>query len=193
MAKTRLNVSKKERVLDYMMLKLKERTDYTELDKARKTYQDLMNKILMKKYPPKEMEVLRKYEKTEIRTCYHGVNLDNQQHVSLEIPYEDRDSFSFVETPKGFDFGRGIAVSAKLIAAFENYCEIYDNIINAHQQKNKDYWSFIESCRYVEDIEEIVPLPAKLREALGAANNALVAINAEKLKDIKSDFEEEAA
>ncbi len=56
------------------------------------------------------------------------------------------------------------------------------------KQKMSDYSSFVDTCKNLEDIEAVIPLPEELRTRITGKTSALVCINPDIIKSIASDF-----
>ena len=55
-------------------------------------------------------------------------------------------------------------------------------------EKEQEYNGFLLACRYLEEVEAVVPLTEDIRKELGAQSRSLTVINPDVLKRIKSDF-----
>jgi hypothetical protein len=56
-----------------------------------------------------------------------------------------------------------------------------------------EYRGFLEACRYLEEVEQIVPLSDEVRKTIGAQSRSLTVINPDVLNRIRSDFAPEVA
>jgi len=59
------------------------------------------------------------------------------------------------------------------------------------RKKEREYTSFLNVCKYVEDVEAVIPLPEKIRAKVYGSNNSMVAINPEIVQSIAADFQKE--
>jgi hypothetical protein len=77
-----------------------------------------------------------------------------------------------------------------LADSWEKQATARDPLIN---KKRTEYYSFIEACRYLEDVESVVPLSEEIRKVIGARSRNLTVISPDVLTRIKSDFAQSEA
>jgi hypothetical protein len=54
--------------------------------------------------------------------------------------------------------------------------------------KEREYRNFLAACRYLDEVEAVVPLTEEIRDRIGAQSRSLTVINPDLLNSIKSDF-----
>ena len=84
-------------------------------------------------------------------------------------------------------------VTATAQKAVEAYERAKDEANRTHNEKHRSYQSFLVSCKFVEEVNEVVKLPDDLRQRFMSGGGALVAINPDVIASIKSDFKKVAA
>lgn len=60
------------------------------------------------------------------------------------------------------------------------------------RQKDREYNTFLLACRYLEEVEAVVPLTEEIRKEIGGQTRALSVINPDVLKRIADDFKQAA-
>jgi hypothetical protein len=86
--KTRFTEEKRGVVLDYMMDHYDSEQKDTTFAKLRDKAVAIANKVLRKKYPESDIEVLRKYNLTTYDRCLRFVDNESNQVFGVEFPRE---------------------------------------------------------------------------------------------------------
>jgi hypothetical protein len=78
----------------------------------------------------------------------------------------------------------------------ERLSDQLDKQVEARQellcQKAREYNSFLFACRYLEEVEAVVPLTEEIRKEIGGQTRTLSVINPDVLYRIAEDFKEAA-
>ena len=192
MPKTRLSQEKRDCLLSWMM-KQYDKKHANQLEKPKAKALAAMNTAIRKKYPENEMEILRKHNVARQDSCLRFVDSDTNEFFGFDwgyrrdipeeladVPYNAgcRSNDVFIITPAG----------RRAVEAFNN---ARDEAREARKQKESDYRSFLSSCRHMEDVHEVVPLPEDMQRRY-MSGSPLVAVNEELIASIKSEFAEAA-
>jgi len=148
----------------------------------------LVRKTVEAEYPPKDMRVLKKYEKADVDDC-----------IKLRMAYGAVQDVIF-----NFDDGTGpLAVKATYsgkfyladeettaaVAAWREAVEIRDKTL---RQKKHDYATLINAARTLEEVEVLWPEASQIREAFAKNQVALMALTPTVIQRIKADVAERA-
>jgi len=195
--KTRLTKDMRSTLHHFMVDEFRKRLDRTEIDKTRNALVERANAMLRAKYPEADMPVLRKYEMTRVDSC-----------LRFTLPETGR-VFQVSFNPYNLCLGDAAIVDIPCMRgcynneiypcdkAFETLADKWEKQVaarqNAFTEKDAEYNGFLLACRYLEEVEAVIPLTEKIRESLGAQSRSLTVISPDVLKRIKSDFAQEAA
>ena len=192
MAKTRLTNEKREAVLTYMMHHYRARLpDLTKkIEKMKKQLVKEANKMIREKYPESHMKVLRQYKLTTEDRCLRYNNNETGKYFVINFYSED----AIVDMP----YARGCNAHDVFVAT-DSFDKLYEDWQALKRQNDEDcnkkrveYRSFINACRNVEDVTEVVPLPPEIMEKLVTTNNAIVAVSQESIVALREEFQEAA-
>ncbi len=146
------------------------------------------NKTIRQKYPEADMAILRKYKLERIDRC-----------LKFQFPSGRVDGFTFphdtavadVPYTRGCSYGTSdvFAVSAGAESAFDAHAKLKAENDKQQHHRISEFRGFLEACRYVEDVLDVIPLPDDLRKRLGHTSTALVAVTPETVKSLKAAFE----
>ena len=190
--KIRLTKDMRSTLHRFMVEEFRKRLDRREIDKTRDALVERANAILRAKYPEEDMPVLRKYEMTRVDSCLKFTLLDTGRVFEVSF------------NPYNMHLGEAALVDIPCLRGCYNH-EIYacdknfealagrwEKLIEARRkaiaEKEAEYTGFLAACRYLQEVEAVVPLTEKIRETLGAQSRSLTIINPDVLKRIKSDF-----
>lgn len=189
MPKTRLTIYKKDVIFGYMCLKLNNCNEAKKVDKAFKKCIAEVNKFISKEYPEKDMEVLKKYNLIMIDHCMKFSIPDGFNNVfAFNVPHELQKDCGIKEVAYRSTCRKVYTGTKHLKDIIEAYENAIGELQNHKNKKKSEYRSFLNLCKYVEDVEEAVALPLDIRTDVYGENTALVAMNPEKLESIKSEF-----
>lgn len=190
--KTRLTKSMRETLHRYMLDGFRKRLDRTKIDKTLAALVERTNAILRVKYPEDDMPVLRKYEMVRVDYCLRFTAPDTGRvfGVRFSHPTVLPTEVKLAEIPcRSGCYNHDIYPCD---TAFEALADNWEKEINERSaviaEKEREYNSFLLACRYLEEVEAVVPLTGEIRKEIGAQGRSLTVINPDVLSRIKSDF-----
>jgi len=190
--KTRLTKTMRDTVHRFMAAEFRRRLDSTDIDKTLKVLVERTNAILRAKYPEDDMPVLRKYEMVHVDSCLRFSVPDTGRVLGVDFSHPDTlpTKANLADIPcRAGCYNRDVYPCD---TAFEALADKWEKAINSRRKviddKEREYYSFLLACRYLEDVEAVVPLTEETRKELGAQGRALAVINPDILQRIKSDF-----
>lgn len=175
MPKTRLGVNRRREIVQYMLQEWDKKQPELD-DTARKEFVTLLNGEIRKTYPEKEMAILRKYKLTENCRFKRFTT-----HVYTTTFYE------FLEEEELADYPRSqppMKISESTMDAYNKLVKTKNKLEEKREKQRQKYRDFVNSFNYLEDIEQIVPLPETIKPPV----RSLVCINPEIIAEIKKDF-----
>lgn len=149
----------------------------------------LVRKVVETEYPPRDMRVLAKYEAAERDDC-----------IKLRLAYGAAQDVMF-----DFDEGTGPLVvnktySGKMFLADEETTEAVSAWKDAKEKRDKtlrqkkdDYNTLINAARTLEEVENLWPEAAQIRELFNTNQVALLALTPTVIQRIKMDVAERTA
>lgn len=189
MAKTRMNSAHRSVLKDFAMKKIEDVVDRKPEQKLYKKMVAQTNSALRKKYPEKDMDVLRKYQLTQRDNCVRyvfpsgrieGFDFQEAREELVEIPYTrgctSYNSKDIYPMPQEFE------------AMLDEYNKLKDASEKIISQKRRDCNSLIEYAKYVEDVLEVIKIPKEIEDNLTAKSTALVALSPDVIERIQADF-----
>jgi hypothetical protein len=188
--KTRINKDQKHQLLNHMEAEFNARIDDTQLAA---TFTDLVgrvNKILRAKYPEVDMPVLRKYHFVTVDRCLKFTILGSERVIGVRLypPGQVKGEIADIPCRSGC-YNNEIFPCDK---DFEILADKWTNQVEARglliEKKRGEYQAFLHACRYLEDVEAVLPISEELRKALGAQSRSLSVISPDVISRIKSDF-----
>ena len=149
------------------------------------------NTAIRKKYPESDMAVLRKYKLERIDRC-----------LKFQLPSGRVDGYNFLSDAEIADmpYRAGCHYSSNdvfpVAEAFEKAFDLHAKhkleADKLQQEKYAQFTSFLNACKTVDDVLEVIPLPEDIRKRLGADSTALVAVTAETVKSLRATFKKAA-
>jgi hypothetical protein len=190
--KTRLTKTTRDVLHRFMCEQFRARLDRVEIDKTLTSLVDNTNKLLRAKYPEADMPVLRKYKLVRVDTCLKFTVIGTERVFGVRFNQHDvlPGEISVVDIPcmKGCYSGDIYPCDA----AFEALADAWEKQLSTRRttiyDKEREYNGFLLACRYLEEVEAVVPLTEEIRKELGAHGRSLTVINPDILSRIKSDF-----
>ncbi len=147
------------------------------VEKSYKALAPIMRKIIEAKYPPRDMRVLKKYEKAEIDDC-----------IRVQLASGGVDEFKFIEDTgplSACPYCSIYPLDAKQTDLFAEWEKATTAHKEAVRQKLLDYNGLIIASRTWEDVIEIWPEAATIKPEF--ANYPLTILSAEVIERIKAD------
>jgi hypothetical protein len=191
MAKTRMSNEKREALLNWMMTQYDEKNS-KQFDKPRAKALKAMNSAIRKKYPEADMVVLRKYGVTRKDRCLRFVDAESNQFFGFDWGYgQEPEELADVPNSRGCRSDDVFTVSPAGREAIEALVRAKEDAVTARRQKERDYRSFLEASRYVEDVHDVVPLPEDMQRRF-MSGAPLIPVNEELIASIKSEFAQAA-
>jgi hypothetical protein len=190
--KTRLTKDMRETLHRYMAEEFRKRLDRSEIDRTLAALVERTNAILRAKYPEADMPVLRKYEMVRVDYCLRFTAPDTGRVFGVDyshptiLPTEAK----LADIPcRSGCYNRDVYPCD---AEFEALADTWEKQIDARRtvigNKEREYRGFVLACRYLEEVEAVVPLTEEIRKEIGAQGRCLTVINPDVLSRIKSDF-----
>ena len=149
------------------------------------------NAAIRKKYPESDMVVLRKHDLARVDRC-----------LKFQMPSGRVDGFSFPADSEVADipynrhchYGNSpvLPVTEAFEKAFDAHAKHKADADKLEQEKYGQFISFLNACKTVEDVLEVIPLPEDIRKRLGFESTALVAVTPETVRSLRSTFKKAA-
>lgn len=196
MAKTRMNSGHRGVLKEFAESKIDEVVDRKIESKLYNKLVSTTNVAIRKKYPEKDMEILRKYQLTKVDNClrflfpsgrvdgftFNGHNswggADEGPSEIVDMPYT-RGCF---RTDDVFPMNEAFE---EILGEHSKIKEENDKLKN---QKRRDCNSLIDYAKYIEDVLEVIKVPKNIEEKLLAKSTALVALSPDVIERIQADF-----
>lgn len=178
MAKTRLTQSMRQALKQYARKALSEAEDTATVDSTYNVAAQLVKTHVESLFPPKDMEVLAKYN-----ACYRDACVNN--HRSFTFAFYEQRYAPRVPRDGNSCSTREYAFDAATKAAIERYNLAVSLRNDKVEAKLRDYVSLIYSARTFEDVTDVWAAAEVLRSQLHIATNSLVAVNADVLARIR--------
>jgi hypothetical protein len=188
--KTRVNKTQKDILLASMKDQYESRLDGSVIAINLDELLQGTNAILRARYPEADMVIVRKHKLARIDKCLKFSRTETERMFYIQ----------FEQTP---DIEQRLADIAcyggcynnevfPCDAAFEELADRREKLVAERSKlisdKVSQYHGFIEACRYLEEVEAVVPLTEEIRNKLGAQSRSLTVISPEVLSGIKADF-----
>jgi hypothetical protein len=143
------------------------------------------NQAIRAKYPEADMAVLRKYEVVRTDHClrfqFPGGRVDGRS-FPYDAPLAD------LPQHRGCYSEEVFAVSAECEQVFDAYAAESQANNRLRDAKNRQFLDFVTASRSVEDVLEVIDLPADIRERLGHRSTALIAVSADSVSTLRETF-----
>ncbi|MCE9565985.1 MAG: hypothetical protein K8U57_28510 [Planctomycetes bacterium] len=187
--KTPLNATRRQIIEEYGLKHIETTIDRTREHALLKQLVDETNRAIRAKYPESDMAVIRKYQLQRIDSWLQFV-----------FPTGRVDGFTFsgrtdiADRPeyRGNYNSDVYVVTAEFEQAFDEHAKIQKASEKQKRERDAAFRNFVGSCRSVEDVLEVINLPADIRERLGHRSSALVAITPETVASLRNTFKSEA-
>jgi hypothetical protein len=183
--KTQLNKVRREIIEEYGRKHIASSIDRTREDSLLGQLINYANDVIRAKYPESDMAVLRKYEAVRTDRClrfqFRGGRVDGRSFPS-DAAIADMPKYS------GCYSGEVFPVSAECERVFDAYEAEYRDNSRLRSDKEAQFTNFLTACRTVEDVLDVIDLPADIRERLGHRSTALVAVSPEAVTALRQSF-----
>jgi hypothetical protein len=166
------------------------RMDDSELSETFIALVSQVNTILRAKYPEEDMPVLRKYKFVRVDTCLRFTILGTERvfGVRLQPPGKVRGEVADIPCMGGCYNGDVYPCDKDFEILADKWTNQLDQRRLLMEKKRVEYQAFLHACRYLEDVEAVLPISEEMRKALGAQSRSLTVINPDIISRIKSDF-----
>ncbi len=183
--RTQLNKARRDIIEEYGFKHIDAIIDRTQENDLLQQLVTYANEAIREKYPEADMAVLRKYEVVRTDRC-----------LRFQFPSGRVDGRNFpsdatlADMPKhgGCYSGEVFAVSAECEQAFDAYEAEFTANYRLRDGKKQKFLSFLMASRSVEEVLEVIDLPAEIQERLGHRSAALVAVSAESVSALRETF-----
>jgi hypothetical protein len=186
--KTRINKGQKELLLGYMEKQFDSRIDDADLNQVTEALLKATNALLREKYPEADMPVLRKYKLTRVDTNLNFNRNETGRFFRLRFGAVQEIETRLADIVHTYYRNDVFPCDA----AFEVLADKWEKAVSDRavlvSNKRAEYRGFLEACRYLEEVEQIVPLSDEIRKALEAQSRSLTVISPDILSRIRSDF-----
>lgn len=192
--KTKLGAGSRDQLLSFMVGKWDEKNK-DRLDKPWKQAVKVVNSIIRAKYPEKEMAVLRKYKLTRSDTCLRFMNKDTQQFFAGDYSGLGEKKYKQIgDLPynRGCSGGDRFSVTAEEQVALEDFEKLRLALKDEREAKKREYRGFLLSCRYVEEVMEVLPFTDEMKQRFLKEGTELVVFNPDNFQAIKQEFKQAA-
>lgn len=186
--KTPLNSTRREIIQKYATDHIRQQIDRTRESDLLSTMAEEANQAIRVKYPEADVAVLRKYGLTRKDNC-----------LRFQFPSGRVDGFTFpadavVDLPKmhGCWNQDVFPVSETFETTFDAHAKEKKANDELQGQRLTALFSFLQKCRTVEDVMEIVELPSDLLQRLDMKSSALIALSPEAIASLKDAFKKAA-
>lgn len=190
--KTRLSKDMRETLHRYMVGEFRNRLDRSEIEKTRQALVERANALLRAKYPEDDMPVLRKYDMVRVDPCLKFTILDTGRvfQVSFNHSYSDLGAADLVDIPclRGCYNHEIYPCDKEFEALADSFEKQFTDRYTLIAGKDREYRGFLAACRYLEEVDAVVPLAEEIRKELGAQSRTLTIISPDMISSIKSDF-----
>jgi hypothetical protein len=187
MTKIRLNKTHRATITEYGQGVINKAVDCKALDAAYEALLAGANAAIRQRFPEKDMVTLRKYNLASIDRC-----------LKFQFPSGRVDGFRFEYADEkriaDLPYRRGCG-SSDVFAADEATEKAYDDLAKLRRERDEEInrrharlSALVESAKTLDDITEVIELPADILEKLGRKSTALVALSAETLAQLADDF-----
>jgi hypothetical protein len=189
--KTRLNKDMKHMLLGHMEAEFEARIDDAALSETYIALLEKVNAILRAKYPEADMPVLRKYKLNRVDTCLRFTILGTERifGIRLQPPGKVKGDVADIPCTGGCYSNNDIFPCDKDL---EILADKWTNQVEERRllvlKKRGEYQAFLHACRYLEDVEAVLPLSDEVRRVLGAGSRSISTISPDVIERIKSDF-----
>ena len=183
--KTQLNKVRRAIIEEYGFKHIDASLDRTRENDLLQQLVRYANEAIRAKYPEADMAILRKYEVVRTDHC-----------LRFQFPSGRVDGRSFphdaplADMPqhRGCYSGEVFAVSAECEQVFDTYEAEFQANYRLKDDKRRQFLDFVTASRTVEEVLEVIDLPADIRERLGHRSTALIAVSVESVSALRETF-----
>lgn len=187
MAKTRLNEDSRMALRQLMNEIVVCPKEQAAVDKAYAAAEPLVRRLVEKKYPPKDMEVLKRHDVGGIDDC---IKLKLSTDYNIEQFLFAKGTGPYVAKATYYGQIYDGTSCAKQVGAWVRATEKRDEAL---ETKRLDYKALIANSRYFEDVAEVWPEAEQLRDKICTKNKALTTLSDDVIKRIKKDVKSRQA
>jgi hypothetical protein len=183
--RTQLNKARRTIIEEYGLKHIESSIDRTQENDLLQQLIRYANEAIRAKFPEADMEVLRKYQVVRTDHClrfqFPSGRVDGRSFRS-DAPLADMPGHS------GCYSGEVFAVSAECEQVFDAYAAEFQDNYRLKDDKRRQFLDFVTASRTVEDVLEVIALPADIRERLGHRSTALIAVSSESVSALRETF-----
>lgn len=183
MKKTRLNMSMRDRLTGLADRTIQPKAELAALEEAYAVAEPLVREIVKQKFPPKDMEILKKYQKAFTDDC-----------IKLRLADGDVEVFHFkpetgpLVASKTYN-GQMYLADEEASRAVEKWVSARENYEAERKERLSAYRALIHQANNLEDLAEVWPeaatlFPPNLPMALGPEQVALVKRDVQERKGL---------
>lgn len=186
MAKKILNKAHREALLNLANKLVHETQDKAALDAAYDACADMVSKLVQAKFPPADMEVLKRYEQAYPDACVYisagwgGYERFNFRDGDERIPMRPGDRY-------GCNSRNPYLLTDEQTAIYDAFKLADKEHGIAIKTRYADYRALIESARTFEELVEVWPAAEQLRERICGQSRAIAVMSEEVVARIKAD------
>jgi hypothetical protein len=192
MTKIRLNKTHRAIITDYGQGVIDKLIDRNALDAAYESLLAGVNAAIRKKFPEAEMVVLRKHNLVTFDRCLK-MQFPTGRVDGFTFDYKDEQRLADLPYRWGCGSSDVFAVDEATETAFDSYQLLQKAYREERSRKRANLESLVESAKTLDDVLEVIELPAAVQEQLGKRSQALVALSPDTLTQLKDDFKLAAA
>jgi len=183
--RTQLNKARRAIIEEYGFKHIESSIDRTRENDLLQQLVTYANEAIRAKYPEEDMAVLRKYEVVRTDHClrfqFPGGRVDGRS-------FPPDAALADMPRQSGCYSGEVFAVSAECEQVFDAYAAEFQANYRLKDDKKRQFLDFVTASRTVEDVLEVIDLPADIRERLGHRSTALIAVSAESVSALRETF-----
>jgi len=143
------------------------------------------NEAIRKKYPEADMVVLRRYNQNRFDSCLR-FQFPSGRVDCFSVPYEQRETM-LADIPSGQGC-MAYPVDADCEAALDEHTLVRKSNDDEQRTKNASFLALVNAAKTLEDVLEVIDLPADVQSRLGKQSTAMVALSPDTLTQLKDDF-----
>jgi hypothetical protein len=185
--KTQLNRARRDIIEDFGRKHIESGIDRTLENTFLHQLIGYANEAIRARYPETDMAILRKYEAVRTDRCprfqFPSGRVDGRM-MPDDAPLADMPRHS------GCYSGEVFAVPATCEQVFEAYAAEFAANCRIRDERTRQFTNFVTACRTVEDVLEVIDLPADIRNRLGHRSTALVAVSPESVAALRETFKQ---
>lgn len=189
--KIKLTSARREVIREFGLKHIAESTDRTKEKKHLGVMVEGANVAIRAKYPEDDMIVLRKYKLERVDLC-----------LKFQLPSGRVDGFTFpadagiADIPhcRNCYYGNSdvFPVTSAFEKSFDEYAKLKTESDKRQQEKERELNAFLSACQFLDEVTDVIPLPADILKRVGHESTALVAVTPETVKSLKATFKKAA-